>query len=146
MEKKSDAQIFLEQVKRVDTIIPNKLIEIQQWYDIATSITATMNGECVQSSGSKQKMADAVNKCLDVVNELEGQVDQLRGIKKEVTQTIEQLYSPIEYDVLHKRFVQGMTLEEIDEHYNKGDGWAKVTCFRAIKHVQAVLKNKCNRV
>lgn len=146
MEKKSEAQIFLEQVKRVDTIIPNKLIEIQQWYDIATSITATMNGECVQSSGSKQKMADAVNKCMDIVSELEGQVDQLKAIKKEVTQTIEQLYSPIEYDVLHKRFVQYKTLEEIEEHYNKSDGWAKVTCNRGIKHVQAILKNKCYRV
>lgn len=142
MEKKLEAISFLEQVKRVDTIIPNKLIEIQQWYDIATSITATMNGECVQSSGSKQKMADAVSKCMDIIDELENMVDQLRAVKKEVTQVIEQLYSPTEYDVLHKRYIQHKTLEEIDEHYKKSDGWAKVTCHRAIRHVQAILNKR----
>ena len=59
MRTKGDTYLFLEQVERIDAIIPNKLIEIQQWYDLATSITAPMNHECVQSSGSKQKMADA---------------------------------------------------------------------------------------
>lgn len=142
MEKKSEAQIFLEQHKKAETIIPNKLIEIQQWDDIATSITAAMNCVCVQSSSSKQKMANAVDKCMDIVSELESQVCQLGAVKREVTQTIEQLYSPIEYDVLHKRYIQDWTLEDIDAHYNKGDGWAKVTCFRATRHVQAILNKK----
>lgn len=142
MEKKSEAQIFLEQVKRVDTIIPNKLIEIQQWYDIATSITATMNGECVQASGSKQKMADAANKCMDIIGELESQVDQLRAVKKDVTQTIERLYSPTEYDVLHKRYIQYMTLQEIADHYGRNYEWAKITCKRGCQHVQVILNRK----
>lgn len=147
MRINSEAQIFLEQVEKVDAIIPNKLIEMQQWYDLATSITAAMNGECVQSSGSKQKMADAIHKCMDIVDDLSMQVERLKAIKKEVTQTIEELYSPTEYKVLHMRYIQYKTLEEIDAYYKKSDGWAKVTCHRATKHVQAILnKNKCNRV
>lgn len=145
MERKSEAQIFLEQVEKVDAIIPNKLIEMQQWYDLATSITASMNGECVQSSGSKQKMADAINKCLDVVDDLTSQVDQLKSVKTNVTQTIEQLYSPTEYKVLHMRYIQYKTLEDIDSYFKKSDGWAKVTCHRATKHVQVVLNKKEQR-
>ncbi len=87
-------------------------------------------------------MADAVSKCMDIIDELESQLDQLRAVKKEVTQVIEQLYSPTEYDVLHKRYIQHMTLEEIDEHYMKSDGWAKVACHRATRHVQAILNKK----
>lgn len=65
MRKKSETQIFLEQVRRFDTMIQNKLIEKQQWMEMATSITANTDGERVQSSGAKSKMADAVIKCVD---------------------------------------------------------------------------------
>ena len=139
MKSKNETYIFLESVERIDAIIPNKLIEIQQWYDLATSITATMEGECVQSSGSKQKMADAVNKCLDTVDEITDYVDQLRKQKKEVTQTIEKLYSPMEYRVLHLRYIQYKTLEDIADEFGKSYDWAKDTSKRAVDHVQAIL-------
>jgi uncharacterized Ntn-hydrolase superfamily protein len=146
VKTKSEAQIFLEQVEKLDTIIKNKLIEMQQWKDIALGITANMDGERVQSSGGSDKMAGAVIKCVDMEAEIDRLVDRLIDTKKDVIQTIEELYSPTEYNVLHMRYIQYKTLEEIDEHYNKSDGWAKVTCFRAIKHVQAILNKKCNRV
>ena len=139
MDRRNEVQIFLEQVEKADTIIANKLVEKQQWHDLALSITANMNGERVQSSGAKDKMASAVERCTDMEGEIDMAVARLVGVKKNVTQTIEQLYSPTEYDVLHKRYIQYMRLEEIDEHYKKSDGWAKVTCHRAIKHVQAIL-------
>lgn len=142
MRTKSDTHLFLEQVECIDAIIPNKLIEIQQWYDLATSITATMQSECVQSSGSKQKMADAVVKCLDTVDEITDYVDQLRKQKKVVTQTIEKLYSPTEYKLLHLRYIQYIPLEDIAEMWDVP--YTNITSAhnRAVKHVQAIL-NKC---
>ena len=97
--RKSDAQIYLEQVKGLDTRIKNKLIEQQGWKDIALSITANMEGERVQSSGTKSKLANAMDKCVDMEAEIDSLIDQLIDTKKEVIQTIEQLYSPIEYDI-----------------------------------------------
>ena len=142
MRNENEAQVFLEQVEKVDAIIPNKLIEIQEWDDIATSITAAMNGVCVQSSGSKQKMADAVNQCLDIIDELKSQVIQLRAVKKEVIQTIEKLYSAIEYDVLHMRYIQHKTLQEIADRYGRDYEWAKLTCKRGRNHVQVILNKR----
>ena len=55
-----EAKEFLSQVKKLDLMIKNKLIEKQQWMDIALGITSNMSGERVQSSGSQSKMADAV--------------------------------------------------------------------------------------
>lgn len=140
----NETRRLLESVESIDSIVANKLIEIQQWYDLAASITASMDGERVMSSGTKQKMADAVNKCLDAVDEILYHIDQLKAKKKMVTQTIEQLYNPTEYKVLHMRYIQYKTLNEIDNHFGK-DEWAKVVCQRAIGHVQAILnKQKCN--
>ena len=137
-----EAREFLQQVKKIDLRIKNKLIERQQWRDIALGITTNMDTERVQSSGAKDKMASAVERCVDIEAEIDSLVDNLVDIKNEVVQTIEKLYSPIEYDVLHMRYIQYKTLQEIADHYNKDYGWAKVTCKRAVNHVQAILNKK----
>ena len=142
MRKKSNAQIYLEQVEKLDSIIKNKLIEKQQWKDIAFGITANMDGERVQSSGAKSKMADAINKCVDMESEIDGLIDKLVDTKKDVIQTIEELYSPIEYNVLHMRYIQYKTLQEIADHYGRDYDWAKLTCKRGCDHVQVILNKK----
>ena len=140
MRKKSEAQIYLEQIEKLDVRIKNKLIEQMQWKDIALGITANMGGERVQSSGSLSKMADALNKCMDMEVEIDRLIDQLIAIKREVIQTIEKLDSPIEYNVLHMRYVQFKELQEIADHYGKEYGWATTTHGRALKNVQAILE------
>ena len=142
MRKKSEAQIFLEQPEKLDIQIKNKLIEKQQWHDISLGITANMEGERVQSSGTKSKMANAVDKCVDMEAEIDSLVDKLIEVKKEVIQTIEQLDSPIEYNVLHMRYIQYKTLQEIADQYGKDYAWAKETCKRARNHLQAILNKK----
>jgi DNA-directed RNA polymerase specialized sigma subunit len=142
MKKKSEAQIFLEQPEKLDIQIRNKLIEKQQWHDIALGITANMDGECVQSSGAKSKMADAINKCVDMEAEIDRLVDELIDTKKEVIQTIEKLDSPTEYNVLHMRYIQYLSLQEIADHYNRDYGWATTTHGRALKSVHEILESK----
>lgn len=137
------AQDFLRQVRKLDLQITNKLIEQRQWRDIALGITANMEGERVQSSGGKSKMADAVGKCVDIEAEIDGLIDKLIDTKKEVVQAIERLDSPTEYDVLHRRYIQFLSLQEIADHYRKDYGWATTTHGRALKNLQALLdKNK----
>ena len=140
MRKKSEAQVFLEQPEKLDIQIRNKLIEKQQWHDIALGITANMDGERVQSTGGKNKMADAINKCVDMEAEIDSLVDELIDTKKEVIQTIEKLDSPTEYNVLHMRYIQYMSLQDIADHYNRDYGWATTTHGRALKSVQEVME------
>jgi hypothetical protein len=142
VDKKSKAQIFLERVEMYDTIIENKLIEKQQWHELAMSITAHMDGERVQSSGSKSKMADAVIKCLAVEDEIADAVDTLIEKKQKVVGTIEKLYSPIEYDLLHKRYIQHIALTDIADHYGKEYSWVTTTHGRALKSVENILKKE----
>lgn len=142
MKKKSEAQIFLEQPEKLDIQIRNKLIEKKQWHDIALGITANMDGERVQSSGAKSKMADAINKCVDMEAEIDSLVDELIDTKKNVIQTIEKLDSPTEYNILHMRYIQYLSLQEIADHYNRDYGWVTTTHGRALKSVQVLLDRK----
>lgn len=135
-----EAKEFLKQPERLDLRIKNKLIEKQQWKDIALGITANMDGERVQSSSnSKSKMADAVIKLVDMEAEIDSLVDELIDTKKKVIQTIEMLDSATEYNVLHMRYIQYLSLQEIADHYNRDYGWATTTHGRALKSVQNIL-------
>lgn len=133
---------FLSRVKRIDLQIRNKLIEQQQWRDIALGITANMDGERVQSSGSKSKMSDAIEKCVDMEAEIDALIDKLIDTKREVVKTIEQLDSPTEYNVLHMKYIQGKSLQEISDHYGKDYTWATTTHGRALKNVQEIRDKK----
>lgn len=134
-----DAKCFLRQVEKLDARIRNKLIEQQQWRDIALGITANMDGERVQSSGARSKMAEAIDKCVDMEREIDSLIDSLIDTKKEVIAIIEQVDSPIEYDLLHKRYIQRMQLQDIADEYGREYGWATTTHGRALKSVQDIL-------
>lgn len=134
-----DAKSYLRQVEMLVARIKNKLIERQQWKDIAVGITASVGGDRVQTSSSQQKMADAVIRCVDMEAEIDRLVDELVNTKRDVIATIEKLDSPTEYNVLHKRYIQFMTLQEIADSYNRDYGWATTTHGRALKNVQLLL-------
>lgn len=142
MLEHTDAKAYLRQVEKIDAKIRNKLIEQQQWRDIALGITANMDGEKVQSSGAQSKMANAVDKCVDMEAEINSLIDGLILVKREVIATIEQLDSPTEYNVLHMRYIQFIDLLDIADHYGKEYGWASTTHGRALKNVQNILDER----
>lgn len=142
MRQKSEAQRYLEQVEMLDAIIRNKLIEQRQWKEIALGITANMDGERVQSSGSQSKMADAIDKCVDMEAEIDSLIDRLIDTKRDVIQTIEQVDSPIWYNILHMRFIQFKELQEIADHYGRDYDWAATTQGRGIANVQKILDGR----
>ena len=143
MEKKSKAQMYLERVEKIDTIIENKLIEQRQWKDLALNITANMGGEKVQaSSKSSSPMADAVIKCISMETEIAEAVDRLIAEKKEIVRTIEQIYSPTEIKILHMRYIRYISLTDIAVELNKEYTWVTTTHGRALKSVQKLLESK----
>ena len=143
-KQKSEAQLYLEQVWKQECIIKNKLIEKQQWMDIALGITASMEGEVVQSSGTKNKMANAVDRCVDMEAEIDAQIDKFVDIKKDVLSVIEQVNSATEYMILHMRYIQYIKLKDIalewDEEYTN----ITTAHGRALASVQKILEERAN--
>lgn len=138
----TDAKNYLLQVERIDVRIQNKLIERQQWRDIALGITASVGGERVQATSSQQKMADAIEKCVDMETEIDALVDNLIETKKDVIATIEKLDNPTEYDILHKRYIQFIPLQEIADIYGREYTTITTTHGRALKKVQFILNTQ----
>jgi len=136
-----DAKKYLKQLKRLDTMITNKLIEKEQWKAISLGTTAQLGGERVQASGSQQKMADAVCKYIDIEKEVDACIDRLIDTKKDVISVIEQL-NTTEYDLLHKVYVQYITLEDIADIYGKSYSWVTTVHGRALKAVQQILEER----
>ena len=134
-----NAKKYLRQVELLDTKIENKLVEIKQWRDVALGITASIGGERVQSSGNQQKMATAIEKCVDMETEITGLIDEYVEVKKKVVATIEKVESPIEYKILHLRYIQHISLRDIAEQMNREYSWITTTHGRALKSVQNIL-------
>lgn len=143
MKKKSEGQIFLERVEKIDAIVEGKLIEQQQWKDLATSITANMGGERVQSSSkTTSKMEDAVIKCLMVEGEIAAEVERLITEKKRIVQTIEKLHNPTEYRILHMRYIRYISFDDIADIMKKDYNWVTTTHGRAVRHVWDILSKE----
>ena len=141
MCRQNKAKEFLRQLKKLDKMIENKLIEKEQWKAIATGTTAQIGGERVQTSGSQQRMADAVDKYIDIEKDIDEFIDKLIYAKKDVFEVIEKL-NATEYDILHKVYVQFRTLDDVADVYGKTYSWATTVHGRALKKVQRILDER----
>ena len=136
-----DAKDFLRQLKKLDCMIENKLVERQQWKSVAMCTTSHIGGERVQTSSSQQKMADAVGRYMDIEREVDKCIDRLVDTKKDIISVIEQLETQ-EYDVLHKVYVQYYTLKEVASMVGKT--YSNVTTIHGIglKNVNKILEER----
>jgi DNA-directed RNA polymerase specialized sigma subunit len=136
-----NAKDYLQQVQKIDMIIKNKIIEKEQWMSMATSTTASSDGERVQSSGSQQKMADAVVRYVELEADIDRHINSLIDTKKDVIEVIEQLPA-IEYDILHRVYIQYKDLNDVAAEYGKTYSWITTVHGRALQHVQDVLDKR----
>lgn len=132
------AKVFLEQLAKLNKLIENKMIERQQWRAIAMGTGQGADGERVQSSGSQQKMADAIARYVDIEAEIDAAIDMYVDKKNHIISVIEQL--PVtEYDILHKVYVQSIPLDEVAVMFCKSYSWATSKHGTALKAVQDIL-------
>ena len=132
------AQHYLEQLDHLETVIQNKEVEKEQWRDIAEGMTARYDGERVQSSGSQQKMSDAVNKIADICSEIDEIKCDLVEKRKEIISMIEKL-KPKEYKVLHMLYIQNKSFKEVAAECGKSHSWATSVHGIALKNLQKIL-------
>lgn len=135
------AKEFLQQVKKLNRLIENKMIEVQQWKEIAENTTANLTGERVQSTHNPHRIADAIGKYIDLEAEIKRDIDDLISTKKDVISVIEQLNAN-EYDVTHKIYVQFLTYDETAYLCKQSKSWVTTVHGRALTHVQRILDQR----
>lgn len=135
------AKDYLNQISKIDRLIENKIAEMEHWKAIATGTTAYSEGDRVQSTGSMEKMADAVARYLDMEGEINADIDRLIDKKQEVISTIEQLEVD-EYDILHKIYVQFKTFQEVAAEKGKSYSWVTSKHGRGLANLQRILEGR----
>lgn len=149
------AKDFLLKLQKLDQMIENKIAERDHWLSMATSTTAAAapeTGVRVQSSGTQQKMAAAVDRCIDIERDINECIDRLYAQKKEIIGVIEKL-DTVKYDILHKMYVGTMkndrhyywSFYDIAEAYERSYSWATTMHGIALKEVQKII-DSCNKL
>ena len=116
-----------------------KLAEVQQWDDLAKSITQVMGGDRVQSTGSKDKLGEAVANCDIAKTEVAASVEELIEKRKEITQELDKVENPTFYKLLHQRYIQHKQLKTVADNMKGSYDWATTTHGRALKSFQTIL-------
>ena len=82
------AEEFLQKIKKYDIAIDASLEELAKLETLATKTTSVLGGECVQTSGSKQKMADTVAKIVELKNKINDDIDRFIDYKAEAREVV----------------------------------------------------------
>ena len=129
-----DARRYMERVGELKEIIDNKIEERTRLYLEAVSTGTPGNGERVQTSTGDGAMTGTVEKYVDIDRQIAGYTREIQ----EIICTIEMLEHD-EYDVLHKKYVQGMTLRDVARKREKAYSTTAHTHSRALRHLQEIL-------
>lgn len=94
-------------------MVQDKLEEIENLRTLCMSMSVPTDKENVKSSGSQDKMADAVAKIVDLQQETNNIVDELIKQRHRIICQIDALGDTNEYRFLTNRYVLGMKMKDI---------------------------------
>lgn len=135
------AKEYLQRISKIDRIIINKVVELNQWKSIAMGTTIQLT-EKVQTSSNGQMMANAVCTYIDIEKDIARCVNELAAEKKEIIKTIEQIDDELYYDILHKIYVQYLTFQDVADDYDKSKSWVTSKNGTALKKLQDILDER----
>lgn len=138
------AKSYLKEIEKADKIIKNKVTELEQLRELSTSITVNFNSDVVQTSCDADKIGSIVGQIIDKENDLKLIVDEYISKRQERIAVIEELKDPVEYDIIHKRYVQMKTLDEIAIELGYSYVWICKKHNSALLNIQKTRKQKEN--
>jgi DNA-directed RNA polymerase specialized sigma24 family protein len=106
------AQWLFEQIRKIDELIVGKKADREMLMDMATKITAGMDG---MPHGSD--VTDKVGNIAVKLATLSSDIDALEARRDKLMAVLESL-PPDEYGALHRHYIRGMTWEEVAEDMN----------------------------
>lgn len=108
-----DSKKYLQQIRLYDSHIDTKLEDLHHLKEMVTKITPTLKDDVVSCGCDQDKLGDAIAKIVDLEAEIDRDIDRYVAAKQEISATLDKLTDPDQLQVLHKRYVQYMTWEQI---------------------------------
>ena len=121
-----NTKAYLNQIKRLDMMINNKLAEIYRLKNMARGIFISTDSERVQASGNKDRLGNTVAKIIDLERETDKLIDILFDKRNNIIKQIDSLSNSDYYQILALRYVNYDTFNDISDK----TGWSIRQVFR----------------
>lgn len=104
---------YLSQIGRYERMIDDKLTELYRLRQIASSISISVSDDKIMSSGSQDKMGDAVAKIVDLEKSVEDTITKYTETRQKIIMQIDNVPDINAYSVLFNRYVANKSFEKI---------------------------------
>lgn len=139
----TDIKRYLLRIRDYDGRINAKLEELAHLKSMVTKITPTLHDDSSSgTAGSSDKLAEAVAKIVDLESEINIDIESYVNAKREISKIIDMVSDADQLQVLHKRYIQGKTLEQIACEMNMT---YRNVCYingKGLQSVNAILKKQ----
>lgn len=132
------AKEYLEQIQDLEKALYNKRFELYKLECLATSITAPMDREAVQTSNISDKVGNGAVDIAAFKKEIEAQLQAFLIQRRECIRVIEEVrqISEMQYNILHKKYVAYLTLKEISKEECYSYDYIREMHGEALKNVE----------
>lgn len=137
-----EAKLYLKEIEKYEKVLKNKLEELQHLRELAVSFNYNSNSDVVQNSCDADKIGSTVGQIIDKENDLKSTIDEYISKRQERIAVIEELRDPVEYDIIHKRYVQLKSLDEIAIELGYSYVWICKKHNSALFNIQKIRKKK----
>lgn len=137
---------YFEQLRTLDKEIDEELEKLESFYARATSITAQIGGERVQTSSSPDKMAGAVCKMVEVSERYNGLVDYFAEVKENCKIFIASLDDETTKEILFRRFFDKDLICDIASDYGKSRHWVYNRMDEAFEEIERKYTIFCEKL
>lgn len=119
---KLKAKIYLKKIEKMNAKINGYNEELAYLNALATRTTSALDGDRVQTSGSKDRMADCTVKMADMRNRINEEIDKMIDYKEDAWKLLEQC-EPECITLISKKYFQFKSWEEIAVDMNYTYQW-----------------------
>lgn len=136
------AKIYLKKIEKMEIKLKKMDEDIERLNALATRTTSALGGDRVQTSGSKDRMADCTVKMADLRNRINKEWDMLIDYKEEAWKILEQC-DPECIALISEKYFQFKSWEEIAVDMNYTYQWVSGGLHqKALAQVQRALDER----
>ena len=136
------AKEYLSQAFRLDGRINTKLEQVASLRNLAAKATTGMQMDRISSTRQLSPMENAVTKLIDLEHEINGDIDQLVDLKREIAGLIISVGDPSYRILLEMRYLGGNTWEEVSLQLGYDLRWVYRLHDRALQAVELRAEKK----
>lgn len=133
------AKEYLSQARYLDLRINSKIQQVAALNELATRATSSLTGMPRNPSPAASSMAEAINKIIDLQDEINHDIDDLVDLKQKISEAIKAV-EDVEYQtILEKRYLCFQSWEEIAASMNYEIRWLYRLHGKALAEIKDIL-------